>query len=96
MTRTNSDLAGTLSANSQDPTPSDPSFHWHSVVQARGWEQPRLDGGNGGWAVETFCASQLLREMNREDLEHRREASHRQQRHEIPGSGDRSGGAARR
>ena len=28
--------------------PSDPAFHWHSVVRARGWAQPTLDGSNGG------------------------------------------------
>ncbi|WP_256791964.1 hypothetical protein [Terrabacter sp. Ter38] len=28
--------------------PSDPAFHWHSTVRARGWEQPTLDGSNGG------------------------------------------------
>lgn len=25
-----------------------PGYHWHSVVAARGWEQPTLDGRNGG------------------------------------------------
>src|SRR6478609_10179061 len=28
--------------------PSEPAFHWHSVVRARGWAQPTLDGSNGG------------------------------------------------
>jgi hypothetical protein len=28
--------------------PSDPAFHWHSVVRARGWAQPTLDGTDGG------------------------------------------------
>lgn len=28
--------------------PSLPSYHWHSVVQRRGWEQRTLDGRNGG------------------------------------------------
>ncbi len=28
--------------------PAQPSYHWHSVVQQRGWEQPTLDGTNGG------------------------------------------------
>ncbi|WP_141841530.1 hypothetical protein [Humibacillus xanthopallidus] len=32
----------------QELDPSDPAFHWHSVVRARGWAQPTLDGSNGG------------------------------------------------
>ncbi|WP_141845257.1 hypothetical protein [Humibacillus xanthopallidus] len=32
----------------REPGPSDPAFHWHSAVRARGWAQPTLDGSNGG------------------------------------------------
>jgi hypothetical protein len=32
----------------KDLDPSDPAFHWHSIVRARGWAQPTLDGSNGG------------------------------------------------
>ena len=28
--------------------PSLPGYHWHSVAARRGWEQPTLDGSNGG------------------------------------------------
>lgn len=66
-----------------EATPADASFHWYSVVQARGWEQPRLDGGNGGWAAESFCAPDLVRNMDREN----RELQQRRLRREIPGAG---------
>lgn len=28
--------------------PGLPGFHWYGSVVARGWEQPQLDGRNGG------------------------------------------------
>lgn len=28
--------------------PGLPGFHWYSSVVTRGWEQPQLDGRNGG------------------------------------------------
>ncbi|TWP34476.1 hypothetical protein [Leekyejoonella antrihumi] len=42
------DIAARLSADNANLGPTLPGYHWHSVVRARGWEQPRLDGGNGG------------------------------------------------
>ncbi|GAA2028381.1 hypothetical protein GCM10009740_17460 [Terrabacter terrae] len=37
--------------------PSDPAFHWHSVVRARGWAQPTLDGSNGGRTRRLGCGA---------------------------------------
>lgn len=87
MTDDLSDFAETLQV-ADDPSPADPSFHWHSVVEARGWEQPRLDGGNGGWAAETFCAPELVQEMDRDNQERDREAHRRRLLHDIPGPSD--------
>ena len=42
------ELSERLQADNQQLGPLLPGFHWHSEVVARGWEQPRLDGGNGG------------------------------------------------
>lgn len=85
MSDISGDLDDFLRAGAADPTPADPSFHWHSVVQARGWEQPRLDGGHGGWAAETFCAPELVRELDRENFARQQATHDRRRRDEIPG-----------
>ncbi|MBB2892089.1 hypothetical protein [Flexivirga oryzae] len=95
MTNDLSDLAEDLQV-AGGPSPADRSFHWHSAVVARGWEQPRLDGGNGGWAAETFCAPELVQEMDRENQERAREAQRRRLLHDIPGAGEHAGPAPRR
>jgi hypothetical protein len=49
------ELASALSVDNDRLGPSLPGYHHHhSVVTARGWEQPRLDGGNGGH-LDGFC-----------------------------------------
>lgn len=49
-------LAEQIAIANKQLGPSLPAYHWHSVVQARGWEQPRLDGGHGG-VPYGFCTS---------------------------------------
>lgn len=49
-------LAEQMEVHTRELGPSAPSYHWHSVVEARGWEQPRLDGGHGG-VPYGFCAA---------------------------------------
>lgn len=46
--RDGSGVAQELARDNQRLGPSLPGYHWHSVVAARGWEQPTLDGRNGG------------------------------------------------
>lgn len=47
--------------------PSQPSYHWHSVVAQRGWEQPTLDGTNGGQDPHAW----LWRHQQEHQLHHR-------------------------
>lgn len=48
-------LAAALTADTDALGPALPAYHWASAVADRGWEQPRLDGGNGAEWAGTFC-----------------------------------------